>query len=466
VTTKMLDWSDLSRLAQRSANDLFQVLSNGAPPDMPAYAAQLSDSQRWALTALIRTLSFTGNGSGNAAAAQNPPASTVLTPAGTPEAQTTPLPAGTAAVSKVDIVGKITNSSGKPLPADLKATLQGFDANQQPVSTTDTPVGADGSYIFKDVEVAAGAVFMVQVQFNTIPFFSQPLHAADIVSGTNPDLSITISEASSDFSVVKAQRLHVFFDFTVDNVLQVAELFIIQNPTDKAVVPADPANPDLKFELPVGAVNLQFQDGALGDGHYVKTEKGFAVIQSIEPQGVSQVLFAYEVPYTNQTNLTIPVPMVVDSAIVMVPSGSVKIEGPQMVSSGTRTVDGSDIALFTASNLAAGSQLALTISGRPAASPAASAPGAANSNSPTALIIGLGVFGLVLVVGGLWMLRQRRPAVVEGLEQDLPVEQESAESILDTIVALDDLYQAGGLPESAYKERRAELKDRLKSLRG
>lgn len=34
-------------------------------------------------------------------------------------------------------------------------------------------------------------------------------------------------------------------------------------------------------------------------------------------------------------------------------------------------------------------------------------------------------------------------------------------AILDAIIALDDQYQAGKIPASAYHERRAELKSRL-----
>jgi hypothetical protein len=36
---------------------------------------------------------------------------------------------------------------------------------------------------------------------------------------------------------------------------------------------------------------------------------------------------------------------------------------------------------------------------------------------------------------------------------------------LDAIVALDDLYQAGELPETAYQQRRADLKERLRKIR-
>jgi len=35
---------------------------------------------------------------------------------------------------------------------------------------------------------------------------------------------------------------------------------------------------------------------------------------------------------------------------------------------------------------------------------------------------------------------------------------------MDAIIALDDQYQAGHLPESAYLERRAKLKQRLSEL--
>jgi len=35
---------------------------------------------------------------------------------------------------------------------------------------------------------------------------------------------------------------------------------------------------------------------------------------------------------------------------------------------------------------------------------------------------------------------------------------------MDAIVALDDQYKAGNITESAYKDRRAELKAKLKAL--
>ena len=35
---------------------------------------------------------------------------------------------------------------------------------------------------------------------------------------------------------------------------------------------------------------------------------------------------------------------------------------------------------------------------------------------------------------------------------------------MDAILALDDLYKEGQLPKEAYHQRRAELKERLKTI--
>ena len=520
--SKVPDWSDSSRLAQRSAQDLYNVTTNGVAPDMPGYATQLSDDQRWAVSAYIRSLSFAGNGgnitSGNPAGAANSakivttaptvavaqnitpaptggaqntnPAATAVPPNSTPAAQDTVAPAGTpvsgatavaqgtvsastsstVVTGKVNINGKVTYTAGGTMPSGLNATLLGYD-NMSQVTSASAPVNPDGAFSFPNVDVITGRVWLAQVLYNKVPFSSPPLHDTDIKPGQDAVLAITISESSTDASVLSAQRLHIFFDFSTAGTLQVAELFIIQNNTNNAVVSADPAHPALQFELPPGAVNLSFQDGTLGDGRYVQTTNGFGDTQAVPPQGSVQVLFAYEMPYTNNTaNLSVPVPMPVDSAVVMVPAGGVNVAGPQVTASGTRDVQGSGtIAMFTASNLTRGSKLDLTVSGEPQSQPAAAgATSAANTNSPIALVIGLAVFGVALAGGGFWFFRQRRAAAAATTDGEYiePEPVETTESILDAIVALDDLYQAGELPEEAYKERRAELKTRLKELRG
>jgi hypothetical protein len=92
------------------------------------------------------------------------------------------------------------------------------------------------------------------------------------------------------------------------------------------------------------------------------------------------------------------------------------------------------------------------------------------------MAIGLGVFGIALVLGGLWLYRRNRMIstrleVSEGLDgSELPAElyatPEDADTLMDAIIALDDQHQAGNLPEEAYLVRRAELKEKLRKLSG
>jgi hypothetical protein len=64
----------------------------------------------------------------------------------------------------------------------------------------------------------------------------------------------------------------------------------------------------------------------------------------------------------------------------------------------------------------------------------------------------------------VWMY-MRDSKKEDGLEDDDEADDdefEDPESIMDAIIALDDLHRAGKLPDEAYKQRRDELKGMLK----
>jgi hypothetical protein len=89
------------------------------------------------------------------------------------------------------------------------------------------------------------------------------------------------------------------------------------------------------------------------------------------------------------------------------------------------------------------------------------------------LAIGLGVFGVVLLIVGLWLFRQNRiktsrqqsaeaaPGETGAQDEGL---SENEDTLMDAIIALDDQYRAGNLPEEAYLERRAVLKEKLRII--
>jgi len=99
------------------------------------------------------------------------------------------------------------------------------------------------------------------------------------------------------------------------------------------------------------------------------------------------------------------------------------------------------------------------LSGKPAA--ASNTAGAKGDE----LIIAAVVLGGVLIGAGIWgWWRSRRADEAEAEEDGGP--QEERERLLQSLVDLDDDYQAGRVKESEYATRRAALKDRLMDLAG
>jgi hypothetical protein len=78
------------------------------------------------------------------------------------------------------------------------------------------------------------------------------------------------------------------------------------------------------------------------------------------------------------------------------------------------------------------------------------------------LILGGGMFVLVVLFGIFWLRQQRREALPAVGPGEAVEEPEAVESLLDAILALDDQYRSGELPVEAYKKRRTVLKDRLR----
>jgi hypothetical protein len=247
----------------------------------------------------------------------------------------------------------------------------------------------------------------------------------------------------------------------------VVEFYIISNSGSETVVSPEPGGPVIEFELPEGAENLEFQDGALGE-RYLTTESGFADTTQVRPgSGEYQVLFAFDLPYERKLDISQPVNLPVSDVVVLFPDGGVRLKSEDLKDDGTREVEGAVYHVYSGSGIQAGSTLNLALSGRPDGGNFLTDLAGDRNN----LVFGLGALGLVLVVAGVLFYRrsQNRVDVMEdsGVEEN---EEEAAvetpESLMDAILALDDLYQDGQLPEEAYHRRRAELKERLRKLEG
>jgi mono/diheme cytochrome c family protein len=431
---------DSTRLAQHSLAEMITIVSEGINA-MPGFIGELSQAEIEAAAVYTRALSFA---SFTAQAGQPAPTS-----ASTPVAAAATQPA----VSQVTIQGKVTNVSAGELPEGLQAVLSRFEG-MNPVSTQQTEV-VDGFYRFEDVEVAPGQTFMVTIDYQGLTYSSDVYHTSESSQENVVDLPIDYYETTSDVSALKADRLHIFFDFSNPETVQVVELFILNNTGNRVVVPGESGTGVVEYRLPPGATNLQFEQGTLGE-RYIPTENGFYDTAAIGPGSGQQILFAYDVPYSRKMSLDIPIPMNVDAAVVMVPQGSVTLESDRLQSTGVRDVQGVSLELYTASALPAGSALEIKLSGR------GSSGLSLQVGQTSGLLIGAAALGMALIVAGYWLLRQRKAESAAVEANDIPAE-ETAEDLMDAIIALDDRFKAGDLPEEAYLSRRNELKERLKA---
>ncbi len=436
---------DTSRLASLSLVEMGGIIRNGKG-NMPAYGGELNDSQILALAAFSRSLSFA-----TSALIENPTQSDIAP--GEPE-QTQSEPNQAGVELRLPVQGKVINGSGGSLPAGLTAELAGYDGMVQ-VFGAEAEVAPDGTFTFPDVEIVPGRAFIVSVNYQGFTFNSDVFHNLGEPLTGSIELPVTVYDTTTDLSALRVDRLHVFFDFTNPDVVQVAELFLLNNTGSKVIAGEAPGQAVVEFELPEGASNLQFQNGATGE-RFVITEKGFADTQPILPGAGNQILFAYDLPLSRRTTVRIPINFPVDAAIVMIPQGNMTLQSNQLQPMGQRQIQGITLDLYSTTDLQAGSTLEMTLSGR------MTSPINLQTGQTGALIAG--ALALVLVAGGgaYWYLRQQKSAPPP--EEPPSVESETRETLMDAIIALDDLYKTGQLNEESYQQRRAELKERLRAL--
>lgn len=459
------DFTDQEFMSGYSAAAMFGIITQGIDPGMPAYAELLNETQVWAITDYLRSLTFAldtlPEQEVQVAATPVPTLETteetvesaLATPVDEPESTTSSTGLGAVVVT-------VVNGSGGEIPDDTVVTLYAFD-NMQMAFTQTLTTGENGVYIFENIEMVDERAFLAGVDYNGGTYGSDVATADPAAAQVN--LQITTFDTATDTAVLTTDRLHIFFDFTDPELLQVVEVYIISNPTDQSIVSAEPGGGVVFFPLPEGYQDLQFEDGMLG-GQYLEAPGGFVDTSSVPP-GMSQyqLVFAFNLPYDRRLNFSQAVTMSTSAVVIMIPDVGVKLSGDLLQDGGVRDFQGISYRMYNGSNLSAGSELTFDISGRPNTGGAT----LVSDLSGQSVAIGLGSLGLVLVGIGVWLyLRNKRsPALIldseEMPEAIPPAEAEDAESLMDAIIALDDQYQAGELPEDAYLQRRAEFKDRL-----
>lgn len=421
-------WNDPARLAALSNAELVQITSRGTPLGMPPFANKLSPEEIHTAAAYLRAAIFI-----NAEQSQ---------------AGNTPVASNSAVIT-----GSVFNITSSQSTGGLPIKLLGLDsATNHVVFSREGTINANGFYRFDNVNVLESRTYVVAVTHQGVPYYSSPIEARELLNNQTVNRPVEVYEASRDVSQLSVARRHIFLDLNADGSLQVMEMLLIENPLKVAVIGSQDDAPVLKFSLPPGATNLQFDDAA--GQRFSEVAGGFVDFLPVQPGTVNQVLYVYDLPYRGKLNLTLPVEMGTAQVLVVVPAGRLKVASGQLSGLGQQELNGVNVELFSAAQLEAGSTLGLTVSGRLARGLSL------RSGSTSSLGIGLLILGSVMTLGLYLYYRQHKTEL--GAQAIQP--GRTPEDVMDAIITLDDSYQAGKLTESSYQARRAELKERLREI--
>jgi mono/diheme cytochrome c family protein len=436
-----------------SEDDIIQTIKQGAG-DIPAFGSKFTDDEARAVAAYIRTLTFGAPtvASTTTESAGTPSAETESTP-GTPQAEVTPEAAGIGNVS-----GSIDNKSGADLPSDLKVTLHGYEhsgdmsTGPKEVATLEGTVNPDGTFEFQNVESPDKRIFVAEVTIDGAVYKSGFV----VADANKKDLvipPIVLYTNTTDFSTLKIDSLQIFFDFATEGKVQIFSVYTITNATDKNVVVKMAGATDVPFiAFPDGAEALGFE-ATQDSAPFTQTGDGFAMPPSTTPYG----LIAYaSMEKANKVSITQSARLPIEKVSIVLPEG-MTAKGDLLTDQGIQAQQNANYHIYSASGLKKDDQLKFTVSGN-LPSTAVNADLLQNKT----LLIGIGIFGLVLILAGVWMFMRDRRKSGEEDDEDEDDEFEDPESLMDAIIALDDLHRAGKIPDESYQQRRNELKEALK----
>ena len=369
---------------------------------------------------------------------------------------------GTASLS-----GRVINPSGGEIPVGQEILLRAFVGMEISYSQT-TLLSDDGTFLFEDLELVEDTVYIITVDYQGMVFGSDVIPVDEIAAYQETGVEIDVYDQTTDQSALYADRAHIFFDFISAEQVQVVVYLLVSNPTDRVIAAAGEGEPVLSFMLPTDATNLQFEDSGMSS-RYVSVDGGFGDLMTIRP-GMQQheVLFAYDLPFNKNRAVDFTFPVEVLSGTIVAPEG-MELSGNGLEDAGQREMDTGLVTLYAFENLPVGETLEVEVSG--------SMPGVSEDvgGTTTGLAIGLGVFAVVLVLAGFWLRRKPKqneepvPVALESpalSDEPQPLTPQTIEGVLDAIVELDQAYEVGQISEKDYTVRRAELKEKLRELRG
>lgn len=425
--------SEVEQITATSADQLYQVIHEGTSSGMPAFGDELSEDQQRSLAAFIQSLAFTSG-----ASVQESESS-----------QT----GDTVETGFATIQGEVLNqTSGEPAMEASDVTLHGFDEDTE-VITLEGDLNETGEYVFSDLEIAPGRIFVVTAEYKGVLYGSSAAHLAD---GESITLPVDVYDTTAEASEIRVDRLHVIFNVPIAGTLEVTELWIISNTGSETFSNTD-GEGIFQIHLPDSATNLLFESGTLGD-RFIRNEFGVVDQFAVRPGvGSHEIVLSFEMPYDGRLEYQQTMEYPVDAVVVLLPEEGPDLTGEGLQDLGVQDLGGLSFRSFNAASLSPGDHLQLSVRGTPHGLPG-------STSKTIELVAGLATLGSVLAVLAFWWYRRvgLGTASAPAIPRSSP--QKEKELLIDDIAELDDEFERGEIEEHEYRRERSQLKAEILDL--
>ena len=432
--TAPTDLTDLRYWSSRSNEMVFAALQDEG---IPGHSYKLGEDELWDVTDFSRSFSYAYFD---------------------PQAALEP-------IEQASISGQVTNGSTGEMVGEGTVLLRAFTMDLEEVLTETTTVGADGQYTFELSDVAPDLVYMTSIDYDGLNYNGDP----DRLSRAEPelDMPIVVFDKTTDPAVVGIEQVHMVLEFIEDRVL-VNEIYVISN-NDSAVFVGETGDTEdgvFQLVLPSGAENANFQRSFGSASNFmpatelIQTDRGWADTLPLRPgEGIMNLLATYEVPFEDGTTIAHPLFYDAANATILMPDVGVSLADGEWTDQGAQQMGAAGTFLsYARPGLEAGEALSFELAGRVSRARAntVSVGGSLDGDSTTGMMLGAGVF-LLVIVGAVFTVQSWRSKVpgTDGSEID---------ELLQAVANLDDAYEAGTVDEAQYQKQREKLMNELAGM--
>jgi len=296
------------------------------------------------------------------------------------------------------------------------------------------------------VPTASDRVYVANVKYKGGDYDSQPVTFK--TGEQTKTIAMRVYEPTTDVGILRVNVHHMIVEVGA-GMIQVAELLVFTNPTDRTYVGAkvrpDGKRDTLVFSIPPGARSVEYLEGLMECCVFATSSGGLQDTMDVKP-GMRQIAYSYTLPYArSDLRIARTLDYRADRVEIFGKMPS-QMQVVPLTSQPAVTTEQGSYARFSGEGVPARGEISILLSGLPV-------------TSSTARRLTIAAFaGVIAAALAYPLLRRTRRKAVRAAE---PTTQEA---LVAAIARLDDEFEAGQVSRPQYEAARARYKSLLRDL--